>query len=132
MLAGSLIFAHELYRGISLLSLTSLIQLLGLSCFAYIIAKRFAPLARGERDIRFDRPWLRLQRLMKYWFGQWKHPRYRIAGTVHLLIFAGFLILATRAFYLLIFGLSDDFVTAGALGRIYDVIADYAATIVFL
>ena len=132
MLAGMLIFAHESYRGISLLSLTSLIQLLGLSCFAYIVVKRFAPLARGERDIRFDRPWLRLQRLMKYWFGQWKHPRYRIAGTLHLLIFAGFLILATRAFYLLIFGLSDDFGPAGAIGRIYDVIADYAATIVFL
>jgi Fe-S oxidoreductase len=132
MLAGMLIFTHELYRGLSLLSLTSLIQLLGLSCFAYIVVKRFAPLARGERDIRLDRLWLRLQRVVQYWFGQWKHPRYRIAGTLHLLIFAGFLILATRAFYLLVFGLSEDFAATGAFGRAYDVIADYAATIVFL
>jgi Fe-S oxidoreductase len=132
MLAGMLIVAHESYRGISLLSLTSLIQLLGLSCFAYIVVKRFAPLARGERDVRCDRPWLRLQNVLKFWFGQWKHPRYRIAGTLHLLIFAGFLILATRAFYLLLFGLSDDFVSTGAIGRTYDVIADYAATVVFL
>ena len=132
MLAGMLIFAHESYRGISLLSLTSLIQILGLSCFAYIVVKRFVPLARGERDIRFDRPWLRLQRVLKFWFGQWKHPRYRVAGTLHLFIFAGFLILATRAFYILLFGLSDDFVAPGVIGRTYDVIADYAATIVFL
>ena len=109
-----------------------IIQLFGLACFAYIVAKRVTPLLRGERDLRFDRPLLRLQNVLKFWFGQWKHPRYRIAGTLHLLIFAGFLILATRAFYLLMFGLSDDFTAAGAIGRVYDVIADYAATIVFL
>ena len=115
MLAGMLIFVPEWYRGISLLSLTSLIQIIGLACFAYIVVKRFAPLADGERDFRFDRPWLRLQRVLKYWFGQWKHPRYRIAGTLHLLIFAGFLILATRAFYLL---LSDCRMTSTAAGAI--------------
>jgi Fe-S oxidoreductase len=109
-----------------------LIQLLGLACFSYIAAKRLLPLIRGERDFRFDRPWLRLQRVLKFWLGQWKHPRYKTAGTIHLLIFAGFLILATRAFYLLVFGLSDDFVAPGAAGRIYDIVADYAATIVFL
>ena len=131
-MVGLLISANVGYGGISLLSLTSVIQVLGLSCFAYIVVKRFAPLARGERDLRFDRPWLRVQRLMKFWLGQWKHPRYRVAGTLHLLIFAGFLILATRAFYLLLFGLADDFAATGAIGRTYDVIADYAATIVFL
>jgi len=109
-----------------------LLQLLGLSCFAYIAVKRVAPLIRAERDFRLGRPWLRAQKLVKFWFGQWKHPRYRVAGTMHLCIFGGFIILATRAFYLLIFGLSGDFVAAGALGRTYNVVADYAATIVFL
>lgn len=132
MLAAVLISIHGLYQKSSLLSLTLFIQLLGLACFAYILLKRAAPLVRGERDLRLDRPWLRLQNVLKYWFGQWKHPRYRVAGTLHLLIFAGFLILATRAFYLLVFGLSDDFSAAGPIGRVYDVIADYAATIVFL
>src|SRR5579871_5779864 len=112
--------------------LIALLQLLGLLCFAYIAARRVAPLMRAERDQRLDRPWLRLQTLLKFWFGQWKHPRYRVAGTLHLLIFAGFLILATRAFHLLIFGLSNDFVAAGTIGRAYDIIADYFATIVFL
>ena len=108
------------------------IQLLGLACFAYIVAKRVAPLIRAERDLRLDRPWLRLQGLVKFWFGQWKHPRYRVAGTLHLFIFAGFIILATRAFYLLIFGLSHDFAEPSAIARVYDIVADYAATIVFL
>ena len=110
----------------------ALIQLVGLACFAYIVAKRVTPLMRAERDIRLDRPWLRAQKLLKFWFGQWKHPRYRIAGTLHLFIFSGFLILATRAFYLLLFGLSQDFVAPGTAGRFYDVVSDYAATVVFL
>ncbi len=109
-----------------------LLQLLGLACFAYIVAKRVAPLIRAQSDVRLDRPWTRLQRLLKFWFGQWKHPRYRVAGTLHLCIFAGFIILATRAFYLLIFGLSNDFAATGGVGRVYDIVADYAATLVFL
>ncbi len=112
--------------------LVALLQLAGLSCFAYIVAKRVTPLMRAESDFRLDRPWLRTQLLLKYWFGQWKHPRYRVAGTLHLCIFAGFIILATRAFYLLIFGLSQDFTEAGAIARAYDIVADYAATIVLL
>jgi hypothetical protein len=70
----------------------------------------------AESDFRLDRPWLRIQKVVKFWFGQWKHPRYRLAGTLHLLIFAGFFILATRAFYLLMFGLSEDFAAPGASG----------------
>ena len=132
MLAVELISIHGLYQAPSLLTLALFIQLFGLACFAYIVLKRATPLVRGERDLRFDRPWLRLRNVLKYWFGQWKHPRYRVAGALHLLIFAGFLILATRAFYLLMFGLADDFAAAGPTGRAYDVIADYAATIVFL
>jgi heterodisulfide reductase subunit C len=108
------------------------IQIAGLACFAYIVYKRVAPMVHAESDFRLDRPWLRIQKVVKFWFGQWKHPRYRLAGTLHLLIFAGFLLLATRAFYLLIFGLSEDFAAPSAVGRMYDVVADYAATIVFL
>jgi Fe-S oxidoreductase len=124
--------AHATVLGISLPVLTLLIQIVGLACFAYIVYKRVAPMLHAERDFRLDRPWLRIQKIVKFWLGQWKHPRYRLAGTVHLLIFAGFLILATRAFYLLMFGLSGDFTAPSAIGRMYDIVADYAATIVFL
>jgi Fe-S oxidoreductase len=108
-----------------------MIHLLGLACFAYIIARRLTPLFRGERDFRFDRPWLRFRRVLKFWLGQWRHPRYRTAGVMHILIFAGFILLATRAFSLVL-GFSDSLVLSGAIGHLYDIVKDYAATIVFL
>jgi len=103
--------------------------------FSYIVAQRLVPLIRGERDFRFDHPWVRLERVLKYWLGQWKQPRYRAAGTLHIFIFAGFLVLAIRAFSVLIVGVSQDFVMpslSGRAGHIYDIITDYAATVVFL
>jgi Fe-S oxidoreductase len=132
MVQGLPIPGHATVLGIPILAIVAFLQLFGLACFAYIVARRVAPLVRGQRDNRFDRPLLRFQKLLQFWFGQWKHPRYRVAGTLHLLIFAGFLTLAARAFYLLLFGLSNNFVIAGAVGRGYDVVADYAATVVFL
>ncbi len=112
-----------------------LIHLLGVACFAYIVAKRLVPLVRAERDSRFDHPWLRLGRVLKFWLGQWKQPRYRFAGTLHIFIFAGFMVLAIRAFSVLIVGVSDNFVMpglAGKAGLFYNLITDYAATIVFV
>jgi Fe-S oxidoreductase len=111
-----------------------ILNLLGLASFAYIITRRMTPLLRAERDSRFDRPSVRLERVLQFWLGQWKHPRYRFAGTVHILIFAGFIILATRAFSLLILGISENFAmpdTATGIGHFYEIIADYAAGIVF-
>ncbi len=112
-----------------------ILNLLGLACFSYIVSKRLTPLIRGERDWRFDRPFVRLERVLQYWLGQWKHPRYPTAGVMHILFFAGFLILATQAFSLLILGVSPNFVlpgSSGETGHIYDIVKDYAATIVFL
>jgi len=109
------------------------IHLLGLSCFAFIVAKRMAPLLQGEKDFRFDRPLSRLGRVLRFWLGQWKQPRYRMAGTIHIFIFVGFLVLAIHTFSLLIFGMS--LVPPGSSGRaghLYDVITDYAATVVFM
>ena len=111
------------------------IHVLGVACFIYIVAKRLVPLLRAERDPRFDHPLARLRNVLKFWLGQWKHPRYKFAGTLHILIFTGFILLATRAFTVLIVGVSPNFVMPGLSGRtghIYDIITDYAATVVFL
>ncbi len=112
-----------------------ILAIAGLACFAYIVAKRLTPLLRAERDVRFDRPLIRLERVFKYWLGQWKHPRFRFAGTMHILIFAGFLILAFQAFSLLILGISGNVVLSRfseTAGQLYGPIKDYAATVVFL
>jgi Fe-S oxidoreductase len=112
-----------------------IIPFLGTACFAYIVTRRLTPLIRAQRDLRFDRPLIRLARVFKFWLGQWKHPRYRFAGSIHILIFAGFILLATRAFTLLIQGASPNFVMpglSGEAGHVYGIITDYAATVVFL
>ncbi len=112
-----------------------LIHLLGVACFAYIVARRLVPLVRSESDLRFDRPVARLGKVCQFWLGQWKHPRYRTAGILHILIFVGFLLLAMRAFTVLIIGVSENFIMPGLkgeAGHIYEVMTDYAATIVFL
>jgi len=108
---------------------------LGSACFFYIVARRLMPLLRAQRDSRFDRPLHRLGRVLQFWLGQWRHPRYRVAGIIHLLIFAGFIILATRAFTVLALGVSENFAMpglSGNAGHIYGVIAEYASTVVFL
>jgi Fe-S oxidoreductase len=112
-----------------------IIHFLGIACFAYIAARRLAPLLRAEQDLRFDRPFARIGTVLKFWFGQWKHPRYRIAGFIHIFIFAGFILLVPRAFSVLIAGVSGNFVMpglSGAAGHGYDIITDYAATVVSL
>jgi Fe-S oxidoreductase len=108
-----------------------LLHIAGLACFAYIVVRRLKPMLAAERDPRFDRPFRRLSRLAQYWLAQWRHPRYWFAGTIHILIFAGFLLLASRAFTLLALGISDRFATAET-GGLYEAVREYAATVVFL
>ena len=106
------------------------IHLLGLAGFSYIVAKRLRPLLRGQADVRFDRPVQRLGKVFQFWLGQWRHPRYPGAGILHILVFAGFLLLATRAFSLIL-GFSDNFFGATLVGHIYEMVREYATTIVF-
>ncbi len=106
------------------------LHLLGTACFIYIVARRMQPLLAAQPDFRFDRPLARLGRVAQYWLAQWRHPRYRFAGAIHILIFAGFLILAARAFALLAMGISDRFAGEETAGW-YVVVRAYAATIVF-
>src|ERR1022692_4896982 len=106
-----------------------IVNLLGSACFAYIVAKRVAPLLRAERDFRFDRPLIRLGRLLPFWFGQWRHPRYLAAGIIHIFLFAGFIVLVIHTVSLLALGTSDH---PAATGGVYGAVADYAATVVFL
>src|SRR5512140_3639719 len=126
--------AQWIYWGVSGRILFSLITLLGTLLFAYIVQRRLAPLLAAAPDPRFNQPGKRLGRVLQFWLAQWRHPRYPLAGTLHILVFAGFLILAARAFTLLILGIDDGFVMpglSGEMGRAYDVVRDYASTVVF-
>ncbi len=135
MVEGIQSIAEATYWSIPGRTLFLALHLLGVALFLFIVARRLMPLVRGQRDFRFDRPLLRLGKLAKFWFGQWKHPRYRTAGILHILLFAGFLLLVMRAVTLLALGVLPDFVIpglGGSAGHIYETIAQYAATVVFL
>jgi len=111
------------------------IHCVGLVCFGYIVWRRLVPLLRAQSDSRFDHPLARLGNVVRYWFGQWKHPRYKTAGVLHILIFIGFILLVIRSFSTLLVGVSSNVLSPGFPGtaaHTYGVITDYAATIVFL
>ncbi len=115
--------------------LAFLIPLVGVSAFAYIMARRAAPLVRANPDFRFGRIWMRLKNTVKFWLGQYKQPRYRFAGVLHILLFGGFLILSIRSISLVILGIYGGFVfpgLGGTAGLVYAVFKDYIVTVVFV
>ncbi|MDM8549284.1 (Fe-S)-binding protein [Desulfobacterales bacterium HSG2] len=112
-----------------------LIPIIGVGVFTYIMAKRIAPLVLSSPDHRFDRIPTRVVNLIKLWLIQWKQPRYMMAGVLHIMIFAGFIILSLRSISLVIIGVSEDFVIpgfSGKLGHVYSFFKDYAATMVLI
>ena len=130
--AGFPLLAQASYWWIPGFYLFLLIHVIGIALFGYIVYRRVAPLLLAQPDIRFDRPLARLARVFKYWFAQWKHPRYPGVGVLHILLFAGFLILVIRAFAVLGLGFSSAPVDAelGMAGLLYGYATNYAATVV--
>ena len=121
--------------GIPTVIFSVLIPVAGVALFAYIMAKRIAPLVFSNPDFRFDRIPERVKSVLKLWLAQWKQPRYMLAGVIHIMLFAGFIILSIRSSSLVILGISDSFVfpgLGGSLGHVYNFLKDYAATIVFV
>jgi Fe-S oxidoreductase len=104
---------------------------LALAFFAYVVVRHLKPLLAAQSDPRFDRPLARLRNVLQYFLAQWRHPRYRFAGAFHLLFFFGFLILASHAGAVLVMGVSDRFIGAGA-GGWYDTVRAYASTVVLI
>ncbi len=125
--------SYKLFGLIPTALFSVLIPIVGVALFAYIIAKRTAPLVKAAPDYRFDRIPERLKNVAKIWLAQWRQPRYRTAGVLHIIIFFGFLSLAIRSTSLVISGVYDSFVfpgLGGFLGQVYNVLKDYAATFV--
>lgn len=111
------------------------VPIAGVGLFAYILARRIAPLVKAAPDHRWDQVATRLVQVVRIWLLQWRQPRYRVAGVVHIVIFAGFLILSIRSCSMVIIGISHSFVMpgfSGLVGTIYNVLKDYAATAVLI
>ena len=127
--------AYAIYWSIPGPALFIIIPLLGVTSFAFIVAKRLAPLLGAERDCRLDRPLLRLQKVLQYWLLQWKQPRYWLAGVLHIAIFAGFLLLMMRSASMVMIGMSEHLVDPGfpgEAGQFYGIVKDYAVSLVLV
>jgi Fe-S oxidoreductase len=127
--------AAAVFLGIPAKIFFILIPLAGLALFAYIMFRRFEPLRRAAPDDRFQRIPERIRAVIKIWLGQWRHPRYMLAGVLHIIIFFGFLLLGARSTQLVIMGFVDGFTLpgfGGVLGGVYNVLKDYAATAVLI
>jgi Fe-S oxidoreductase len=123
--------AKDTLLGIPTIIFSFLIPVIGTSLFAYIIARRLAPLVKASPDDRMNRFPERIFNVLKIWLAQYRQPRYMTAGIIHIVIFFGFLTLSIRSCSLVVIGLSQDFVfpgLGGILGHIYNFIKDYAAT----
>lgn len=115
--------------------LSFIIPIIGIGLFTYIMARRIAPLVRANPDNRFDQLGGRIKNLIVVWLGQVRQPRYMLAGVLHIVIFAGFLVLSIRSSSLVIIGFADGFVLpgfGGGIGDVYNFLKDYAATFVLI
>ncbi|MFZ3045803.1 MAG: (Fe-S)-binding protein [Desulfatirhabdiaceae bacterium] len=127
--------ANAWIMGIPAVIFSVLIPILGVAAFTYIIAKRLAPLVRAKSDPRLDRPSERLMAMIKYAVGQYRQPRYMMAGVLHIMLFGGFMILSLRSITLVVMGIADGFVLtglSGMTGHVYSVLKDIAATVVLI
>ncbi len=123
------------FLGIPAAVFSILIPVTGTALFAYIIIRRITPLVKAAPDERFCCIPQRIGLILKIWLAQWRQPRYMLAGVLHILIFAGFIILGARSTQLVILGFYDNFVLpgfGGVFGQIYSTLKDYASTWVFI
>jgi Fe-S oxidoreductase len=127
--------ANYFFLGIPTVIFSFLIPIAGVVLFAYILVIRMAPLVMAAPDFRFNRFIERLNKVIRIWLLQYRQPRYKTAGIVHIMIFAGFLVLSIRSTSLVILGISENFVfpgLGGSLGMVYNLLKDYAATMVLV
>ena len=119
--------ANYSFLGIPTVIFSFLIPIAGVALFTYIMAVRIAPLVLAAPDGRFNRFGERIVNVLRVWLLQWRHPRYKTAGIIHIMIFAGFLVLGIRSTSLVIIGISEDFVfpgLGGPLGSVYTLFKD--------
>jgi len=110
---------------------TAALVLLGGAAFLVSTAVRLAPLLALRRVDRVSRGGERLRSLLRYGLGQARlvDPEERVAGLLHVAIFAAFLVLALRTVTLFGMGFSEGFhlpflAEDAPLGRAYAVVKD--------
>ncbi|MBT8340649.1 MAG: (Fe-S)-binding protein [Desulfatitalea sp.] len=113
----------------------TLIPVVGITSFLYIIVMRLKPMVlaapdRSWREFLGETP-QRIYQVLKIWLLQYRHPRYMSAGVMHILLFSGFLLLGLRSTELMFVGIKSGFHFLGPdgfIGAFYNIVRAYAAT----
>ena len=111
------------------------ILLAGFLIFLYMVLVRARPLLSAAPDPRCRHIPRRIVHLLKYWLLQYRHPRYLLAGVLHIFLFAGFVILLLRTAETMFVGIFPGFRWPGMdgmVGGVYDGVRGYAATWVLI
>jgi Fe-S oxidoreductase len=101
--------------------------------FCYVMYRRIDLLRGLMPDFRFDEIGARVRMLVIYGFGQLRQPRYLGAGILHILLFAGFILLSLRSLTLIGRGFSTGFHLPGLTGTpafVYESLKDYTVLVV--
>ena len=96
--------SYKLFGFIPGYIISLIIAVIGIGVFAYIIVRRIAPLVRSAPDHRTDNLAERIKKVIVIWLVQYRQPRYMLAGILHIVIFAGFLVLSIRTLALVFVG----------------------------
>jgi len=115
--------------------LATAVLLIALCLFIYVMLRRIQVLTAAAPDPRFSDIPGRIKMMLLYGFGQARQPRYLFAGILHILLFAGFLILSLRSLTLIGMGFSPGFhlpFLGGSLGFAYEVLKDYVVLMVLV
>lgn len=126
--------ARAYFFGIPTVIFSVLIPTFGIGIFTYMIFRRITPLLNAAADPRLDRIMVRVKNTFRIAIFQYRQPRYLFAGILHILIFAGFVIISLRSITLVMLGIFEGFSLPGfegSLGNIYARLKDLTATIVF-
>ena len=119
--------------GIPAPTVAAVILVAAISFFSYVMFRRMDLLRKAMPDLRFSDIGERLRMLVVYGFGQFRQPRYLGAGILHILLFAGFIVLSLRSLTLIGRGFSSEFHLPGLTGSIaffYEALKDYTVLIV--
>ncbi len=110
-----------------------ILVLAAIVAFAYSMSRRVRVLLAGRPENRFTRIPERLARTLQYAFAQRRMFRDRYAGSFHILIFSGFVVLTVRSLELVVEGLIPGFaLLPGKVGNLYTLVKDIFEVLVLL
>ncbi len=124
---------ERLILGIPGRAIFALLVLAAVVFFIYSVSRRIRVLLAGQPDNRFTRISERVGRTFQYAFAQRRMFRDPYAGSFHILIFSGFMVLTVRSLELVVEGLIPGFVLLpGMVGNLYTLVKDVFEVLVLL